>query len=765
MSTTTRKLALVATACGAALTGGIASAQTATESAATADSAFGLEEVVVTARKREEKLQDVPISITAISGKELDERGLSDIAALTNSTPNLEINNGRPDGGGSTAQIYIRGVGQNDFLIPNDPGVGLYVDDVYVSRSSGAITGLADIQSIEVLRGPQGTLYGKNTIGGAVRITSIKPSLDTTTGTMGLTLGSYDRVDFNGSVNLPMSDRFAVRVAGSIRTADDIGKRVLDPSGQGTGNINEDAARLIARYQPASDLEIMLSGDYTRTRQHGPYGANSAYLPNALTDALNNDYYPTINARLGLPADSRFDSRYVSGPKIDYGTGPNQNDFDTWGVSGVVNYDIDDRLALKSITAYRHVDSVAGRDGDHSPYALLETIVTDHNTQFSQELQLNGSFERFKWTTGLYYLREDLRDSYNTRLWDGLVTTSIPLDFNARSLSTLKGTSVAIFGQGTYDLTDDWHLTIGGRYNREKKDFRTRWYFLDQPREYTCPGIDVQGDFDDCSKTENVFTPMASLGWKPTPGILLYVSYSEGFKAGGWTPRLFSQTSLERNSPEKLKAYEVGIKSQWFDNRLILNADVFRSDYTDLQLTSVLADANGSPQPVVQNAGKARIVGFELEGTAKIARNTTVQVGVGLLDGKYLELDPGVLANIHLDYKLPDTPAATVLASIQQDLPLQSGAVASARVDAGYKGKTYKEPSNSPYNIQDPYTLVNARVSYRSANGSWEIAAYGTNLTNKQYLMSGLDLAATFGFVESYYGRPREAGVKFDIHF
>jgi len=720
---------------------------------------------VVTARKREERLQDVPISITAISGKELGERGLSDVGALTNSTPNLEINNGRPDGGGSAAQIFIRGVGQNDFLIPNDPGVGLYVDDVYVARSSGAITGLMDLQSIEVLRGPQGTLYGKNTIGGALRITTLKPSFEDTSGRMGLTLGTYNRVDVNASVNLPMSDTFAVRVAGSSRTTNDIGERVLDPSGQGTGDINEHALRLTSRYQAATGLEILLSGDYTRTRQHGPYGANSAFLPNALTNALNDEYYPTINARLGLPADSRFDNRYVSGPGTDYGTGSNQNDFDTWGVSGVVNYDINDQLALKSITAYRHVWSVAGRDGDHSPYPLLDTIVTDRNAQFSQEFQLNGSFERFKWTTGVYYLREDLHDSYVTKLWDGLVTTSIPLDFNAHSNATLDGTSLAVFGQGTYDLTDRWQLTVGGRYNREKKDFTNRWFFLEQPREYTCPGLDVHGVFDNCSKTDKVFTPMASLAWKVTPDVLLYASYSEGFKAGGWTPRLFSQTSLERNDPEKLKAYEVGIKSQWFDNRLIVNADVFRSNYTDLQLTSVLADASGSPQPVVQNAGKARIDGFELEATAKIAGNTTLQLGIGVLDGKYLQLDPGVLANIHLDYKLPDTPTATVSASIQQDFPLHSGALASARIDANYKGKTYKEPGNSPYNIQDPYTLLNARVSYTSANGTWALAAFGTNLTDEQYLVNGLDLAATFGFVESYYGRPREAGVELTIHF
>jgi iron complex outermembrane receptor protein len=754
------------TACGAGCVFANASAQTTAPTGPAADSSFALEEVVVTARKREENLQSVPISITAISGKELQERGLQDVGALTNSTPNLEINNGRPDGGGSTAQITIRGVGQNDFLIPNDPGVGLYVDDVYVARSSGGISGLVDIQSIEVLRGPQGTLYGKDTIGGAVRITTKKPSLDGSTEEMGITLGTFGRFDFNASANLPVSDVFALRITGSSRNTNDIGHRVLDPSGRGTGNIDEQELRLAGLYKPSDDLTILISGDYTRTRQHGPYGADSHYFGNALIDALNTYYYPTINASLGLPAGSIFDSRWVSSPSTDYGTGPNQEDFDTWGLSGVVTYDINSHFNLKSITAYRHTRSIAGRDGDFSPYPVVETVNTDWSGQFSEELQLNGSFERFKWTNGLYFIDEDLKNTYNTQLWHGLVDTPVNIDFDAQSLSTLRQKSFSVYGQGTYDLTNRLHLTVGGRYNRESKDFNTRWYFLVQPRAYTCPGIDVSGHYDNCKNTDNVFTPMGTLAFDINQDVMAYASFSEGFKAGGWTPRLFSQTSLERNNPERLKAYEVGVKSEWFDRRLILNADFFYSDYRDLQLTEVLADAQGNPQPVVLNAGKARITGFEMDATAKLTRTTTLQLAVGTLDGKYTQLDPGVLQSIHLDYKLPDTPPVTVNLSLQQDifLPANAGLI-NARLDANYKGKTYKEPDNSPYLVQDPYTLINARVSYKPAKGKWEVGAFGTNITNKQYLTSGLDLHTTFGFVESYYGRPREAGVDFKVHF
>jgi iron complex outermembrane receptor protein len=759
-------VALILSTCGAMLPGVAAFAQDGPNSSASeGNTGFQLDEVVVTARKREERLQDVPISIAAISGKDLTERGLADVASLSNSTPNLEINNGRADGGGSTAQIYIRGVGQNDFLIPNDPGVGLYVDDVYVSRSSGAITGLMDIQSVEVLRGPQGTLYGKNTIGGAVRITSVKPTLDGESGWFGVTVGTYQRHDFSGSVNLPLNDGLALRVSGSVRNTDDIGHRVFDPSGRGTGNINEAATRLAVLYKPTDPLEVLVTGDYTRTRQHGPYGANSGYIPGAspLIDALNATVYPGMAASLGLPPGSIFDGRWVSSPKIDYGTGPNQDDFDVSGLSTVLTYTFDSHLTLKSISAYRTVRSTAGRDGDHSPFPVLETIVKDDNEQYSQEFQLNGSYERFKWTTGLYYLKENLKDTYSTQLWGGLINSSIPIDFDAHSLARLHGSSVAVFGQGTYDITKTLHFTLGGRFNREKKDFYNRWYFLVQPREYTCPGIDVSGQYDNCRSTDNVFTPAASLSLNVSDDALVYLSYSEGFKAGGWTPRLFSQQSLRRDSPEHLKAFEVGLKSEWLDRRLLFNIDAFYSRYKDLQLTSVLADSQGNPQPVVENAGAARIVGGELEATARITRTTTFSVSVGVIDGKYTHLEPGVSFGIH--NKLPDTPPVSASASLKQDFPLDNGALASIRVDASYKGKTYKDPDNSPRIIQDPYTLFNARLSYRAASGKWETALFGTNLSNKQYLTSGLDLATTFGFVESYYGRPREAGIDFTVYY
>lgn len=744
---------------------GAAAPPAATASAANPGQ-IGLDDIVVTARRRSESIQKVPISITAVSGATLQNQGVSDLKTFSSFVPGVNINNGRPDGGGTTAQIFIRGVGQNDFLIPNEPGVGLYVDDVYVASSSGALNTLGDIASIEVLRGPQGTLYGKNTIGGAIRITTVKPDLNELSGNGKLTVGSYNRLDISAGMNIPLGETVALRISAISRNTDDLQKRVYDKNGNGQGNINQDAARAVLLWKPSSDFDLTISGDYTRIRQHQPYGGNIGYVPggSVLVDTLNAEWYPRINTQLGLPASSRFDARWATGTGDTGATGPNADHYDVWGVSAIANYQIGPDISIKSITAFRKVVGFAGRDGDGSPYALTETTSYDNNKQFSQEFQLSGSSfdNRLKWTTGLYYMHQDLQNHIVALLWDGLVNTSIPIDFNAFSQGRLKGNSYAIFGQGTFDITPKLHLTAGARYNKEQRDFTNKWYFLVQPRAYTCPGLDVTGTPIVCKSTDNVFTPAASLSYDVTNDVLAYASYSDGFKVGGWTPRLFSQQSLKRYLPERLKAYELGLKTSWFDHRLTFNIDIFQSDYSNLQLTSIQADSSGAPQPVVQNAGAARIRGIESELSLRLG-GFRLQSGLSYLDGEYRRLDPGV--SFPLSAKLPETPKLSLNGSIEQTIDLTGGGTLMGRLDATYRSKTYKEPNNVEAVAQRPYALLNGRIAYTLANKKVTLALFGTNLTDKKYLVSGLDIASTFSFYEGYYGRPRELGAEVSVQF
>ncbi|MEI4508638.1 TonB-dependent receptor [Sphingopyxis sp. CCNWLW253] len=723
-------------------------------------------EIVVTARRRAENLQDVPISITAVSGDTLAAQGAGDLKDFSKFVPGVEINNGRPDGGGTTAQIFIRGVGQNDFLMPNEPGVGLYVDDVYVASSSGALNSLGDTQSVEVLRGPQGTLYGKNTIGGAIRITTVKPDFEDFSGKLSITGGSYKRLDIAGSANIPLGNTLALRISASSRNTDDLQKRYLDQDGEGQGNINQDAVRGVLRWAPSGGVDITLSADYTRIRQHMGYGGNIGYAAGAspLVDALNAEYYPTINAQLGLPANSQFDGRWATAPGAVGATGPNADHYDVWGVAGVATFEVTPDISIKSITAYRGVKGFAGRDGDSSPYALVETTSYDDNGQFSQEIQFNGSSfgDRFKWTAGLYYMHQDLENRIIAKLWDGLINTSIPIDFNARSLGRLKGDSYAIFGQGTFDITPELHLTVGGRYSKEKRNFRNRWFFLEQPREYTCPGVDVTGVFIECKSTDNVFTPMASLAYDISDDVMVYASYSDGFKTGGWTPRLFSQQSLKRYLPERLKAYEIGLKTNLFDRRATFNIDAFQSDYSNLQLTSVQADSSGAPQPVVQNAGSARIRGIEAELTIRLDSGTRVAGGLSYLDGEYRQLDPGV--SFPLSAKLPETAKISLNGSIEQHADIGGGDL-YLRADVSYRSKTYKDPNNVEAIAQPGYAVVNGRIAYTLPNEKVTFAVFATNLFDKKYIVSGLDIASTFSMYEAYYGRPREFGAEITVNF
>ncbi len=332
-------------------------------------------DIVVTARRRAESVQKVPISIIAVTGATLKSQGITDLKQFSSFAPGVNINNGRPDGGGTTAQVYIRGVGQNDFLIPNEPGVGLYVDDVYVASSSGALNSLGDIASIEVLRGPQGTLYGKNTIGGAIRITTTKPDLEKFSGSATITGGSYNRHDIAAGVNIPLGDTAAVRLSAISRHTDDLQKRYLDKDGEGQGNIGQDAVRGVLLWKPSSTFDLTVSGDYTRIRQHQGYGGNIGYVAGGspLVDALNREWYPRINSQLGLPANAQFDSRWATAPGAVGATGPNSDHYDVWGVSAVANLRLSEDVSLKSITAFRRVKGFAGRDGDSSPDVMSWT--------------------------------------------------------------------------------------------------------------------------------------------------------------------------------------------------------------------------------------------------------------------------------------------------------------------------------------------------------------------------------------------------------
>ncbi|MEX6725447.1 TonB-dependent receptor [Parapedomonas caeni] len=730
-------------------------------------------EIIVTAQKREERLQDTPISISAFTADSLQARSMANLNDLSSFTPNLEINTGRGDAGSSNAAVFIRGVGQYDFIFPTDPGVGIYLDGVYIARSVGGMMDLADVQRIEVLRGPQGTLYGKNTIGGAINIVTSKPS-STLEGNVELTTGSYDRIDARGMISGPLSDTVSAKLSFSSANRDGYGKRLVD--GVRTGDIDKDVVRAAINVQPSDNLDILLAADYSRIRQHGPAKVLVGFFPAAVADLYNALGAPYQNAVLGLPADSLFDDRWLtSGDYETNGTGPARDDADIWGVSATIDWQLSDAVGLKSISAYRDMDTQFGVDMDQTPYPIIDTSNDQKQHQFSQEFQFTGTaFEdRLTWLAGLYYFTEKGRDFATPKLMSGLYQAlellpgplvplgpegpfaggagnpvNAALDLDLATTSHIKVTNWAGFAQGTYKVTDTFSLTLGARYTWEKKEYNLYSYYP------ASGGVVMPGDTE--SKSWKEFTPKLGIDYKPNPDMLFYASYSKGFKSGGWNPRPLTPASFGSYDPEYLTAYEAGFKSQWLDRRLLVNVATFYSRYKDLQLSTNTTDSTGNILLVVNNAGKTDLWGFEAEIMARPAAGLDLSASIGYLDNEYKDLDAGVPWS--LDNKLPDAPKWTINLAAQYAFELGDMGALTVRGDAAYKSKSWKDPSNYALIAQPSYWLLNARMTWDSPDSLWSVSVFGTNLTDKYYRTAGTVVEA-FGFAEATIGRPREWGL------
>ncbi|MGE4035991.1 MAG: TonB-dependent receptor, partial [Parvularculaceae bacterium] len=553
-----------------------------------ARTAAASDEVIVTARRREESLQDVPVSVSAFTNEGLENRGISNLQGINNFTPNLELTNGRPDGGGSAAQIYIRGVGQSDFLFPNDPGVGLYVDDIYLARTVGGMLGLVDVERVEVLRGPQGTLYGKNTIGGAVKIVTVKPQLDEWSGRIRATYGSFDRMDFSGAVNIPLGDVLAARLEAAKFERDGYVTRLFD--GIDLGNEDKEVLRGDLLFQPSEDFSFRLTGDIQSQRQNGapgnlllvvPSTAAAVPIPGAIDPVTNQQDFvdgtglvealynpvvvPVIAPGLGLPATTAFDSRWVTGdPHLSNGTAPVRDDNDIWGVSAVADWALNDDLAVKSMTSYRQLQATFGRDGDHSPLPIVSTFNRFEQNQFSQELQLSGSSfgDRLKWLAGGYYFHEEGDDRNNVQLLSGTFDV-VGFELDLIPINSIESNSYAGFLHGDFEVTDRIALTAGIRYTYEEKtlerDHRlTKSGVIITRREKGLPDL---GDFSPIGppleENWDALSPKAGISYKANDDTLLYFSFSQGFKSGGWSPRPQTGTENVPIDQETLYSNEV----------------------------------------------------------------------------------------------------------------------------------------------------------------------------------------------------------------
>ncbi len=763
----------------------IASAQESDQPAAENDTASGasssrrFEPITVTARKREESAETTPIAISAFTGETLEERGAANISDVSGFVPNLVISsNGGGGGSGSTSNIYMRGVGQSDFLITTDPGVGIYIDGVYYARATATIMDLLDLERIEVLRGPQGTLFGKNTIGGAISLISAKPDPNGG-GQVELRGGQNNYFEGRVMVDVPMGETLNSRFSALYKTRDGYTDRIA--TGEREGDERSFAGRAMFEWTPTADFTADLAIDYAN---RDGTTAETAILQFEPTAPLATLWGIFVGGPTNPPAVVNTD------PRRSGSTGPNVDDNELFGIGLTMEYDFGPTV-LKSISSVRTLEAEFGRDGDGTANSYLHTNNKVVQAQYSQELQLSGqSFDdRLDWVGGIYYFNELAKDTNDVRLASGLFdalealpgavlpltpTSVCPgpfppnvcaggignpfnagLDLDFDIYNKVSAESVALFGSGTFALTDRVNFSAGLRYTDESKD-----YFLNHYRVNSGVAIIPPTSLSDSWSS---LSPKFSLDFQATDTMFLYASAARGFKSGGFNGRPTSQGAVDSYDPEFVWSYEAGLKTNFADRRVLLSAAAFIYDYQDMQLTSVRADNLGNLLLVTENAGTAIVKGVEAELQAIVTDNFTIDASIGLLDAEYDELNPG--ATVTTDLRLMRTPETTLSLGGEYEFALSNAFDLTVRGDYSYQSSQALDPANTPMLIQDGYGLLNARVTLTPANANWEIALYGRNITDELYLQAGLTTLDSFGIVEGSYGLPAEWGIATKLKF
>ena len=729
--------------------------------------------IVVTARRREESIQDVPLSITAISGEALAKSGTLEITELAQEVPNLTLEVSR--GTNTTLTAFIRGVGQQDPVAGFEAGVGLYVDDIYLNRPQGAVLDIYDVERIEVLRGPQGTLYGRNTIGGAIKyVTAALP--DETAIKVRGTYGSYNQADLIVTASTPVSDSLKVGVSGARLSRGGFGDNLVQ---EGVENYNKDVwgARGTIEFDNGP-LFIRLSGDYVKDNSDPRQGHR--LLPGAFSGApVLDDVYDT---RAGLDV-------------VD-------QEVEAYGGGLTIAYELNDTMTVKSITGYRKDHSTTPIDFDSLPQADLDVPAIYRNKQFSQELQFLYEGDRLSGVLGAYYLDASAFTAFDVALFTTGAIPSVNLPgLNAQTLGDVDTKTWSIFGDFTYDLTDQFSLSLGGRYTWDKRTSRIlRTTFVGGYSDLFPPTdavpIAVTSDFNG-SATFKEFTPRASLSFKPNANHTFYATYSKGFKGGGFDPR--GQTSQAPDldgdgdidyadqyeflsfAPETVDSYEIGWKASLLDDSLFISLAAFKGDYTDVQIPgSVGVDSNGdgisdSFVGITSNAGDADVNGVEFEGRAVVGRNfagpgsrLTFNWALGVLDAKYNTFIDALGNDVADQRVFQNTPDVTVNTGFDLGIPVASGVV-------DFLGSVSLRSDASQFELpgpldQDGYALVDASIVYTDDSDRWSIGIHGKNLFDQRYIVSGYDFVTGSvlgleGNLTAFYGDPRRVFVTGQVKF
>ncbi|WP_066804982.1 TonB-dependent receptor [Sphingomonas asaccharolytica] len=748
-------------------------------------------DIVVTARRRSETLLNVPIAVTAFTADKLDKMGAVDLTDIQNTTPNTTIKDAR--GTNSTLAAFIRGVGQQDPVPGFEAGVGIYLDDVYLNRPQAAVLDIYDVERIEVLRGPQGTLYGRNTIGGAVKYVTRRLPDHFEVAARG-TYGSYNQADGIVSLSAPIGSMVRIGVSGARLTRDGFGRN----RNLGIDNYNKNiwAGRGTIEFEtPDSRLLVRITGDYTHDKS-APRNGHRLFAGKLTGSPVLDNVYDT-NAGLNFP----------------------KQDIQAGGLSMTATAKLTDHLTFKSISAWRKDRSFTPIDFDSTPSVDVDVPAVYRNEQTSQEFQFQWSSSKVNGLIGFYYLGAKASTGF-----DVLLNTTLP-NLDGYTAGDVRTETSSIYGDFTFDFTPQLSLSLGGRYTWDQRTsfiykanylggplFGATSEFGGNPIPFGAPLTNFRGEAN-----FKRFTPRASLAFKPSADHMFYVSYSEGFKGGGFDPRGSGASAPETNGvpglqyqeiynylsfdPETVKSYEIGWKGSAFDKRLTWALDGFYSDYSNVQIPGSAAQIVNNVQTfigITSNAAKADLKGVELETNAVLARgfagpgsNLTFAGALGYLDAKYKRFigPTGTdIANIRV---FQNTPKWTLSGTLSGTVPVATGDL-TASSTVSYRSLTHQFETASPFLDQPGYTLWDANLTYSfGSKKQYSFGLHAKNITDVRYKIGGYqyiktDLAGVpldaankpitngtgyigtlgkEGIATAFYGNPRQVFGTFSLKF
>ena len=760
---------------------------------------YAIEEVVVTAQKRTESMQDVPISVSALSSNDLESLQLRDSGEIAAQIPNLQVNGTAGDG---MPTFSLRGVSMSDFSFNQSSPVAIYVDEVYKGNRSLFGLQLYDLERAEVLRGPQGTLYGKNSTGGAINFIAKKPTVEQQEGYITAGFGNFDRWSVEGAYNMPVNDKLAIRLAGTYEKAD--GWQDNKTTGvKDASAIDEYAVRLSALWEPSEELQFILRAS-TSESDAVNFGIVAANVGPGGIGAGIYSLYDLLGAT--NPVDG---STYADGTRVglDFTDVESEQDLkrkiDSDSVSLTANWDITDNLTITSVSSYDDGKARIPEDADGSANTLINTKNRVDADQFAQDLRITSNFAGpFNFIAGLYYSKEDLTNQTTLEYSQDLdVNIDGVLDFEdcldpllasfglpgitpeglavdaalggggtGAALATLavfgcktansfdqKRTSYAAYTDGSYDFNDHWTLRFGARYSRDKTkitDYVAN--FLGSDDVLVFPAIDIARD----SITDKEFTSRVGIDYTTDAGNLFYASYSHGYRSGAFNAQAFQDPSeVTSVKPETLDAFEIGFKSTLFDKRLQLNGAAFYYSYDDQQFLDI------DPQLIqtLVNIEESKIKGLELELVARPAESLLVRAGLGLIDA---EVDKGILNGVDLKgNQLIQAPDVNFNVAADWDVFSNETGILTLHIDSNYVDSQYFDVFNTDRTQQDSYWVANARLTFEPSYSAWSVSLWAKNLADEEYITSAIDLQTFFTYDYTHVGAVRTFGADVSFRF